>query len=131
VNDDEHDDSTDRAERRHRRSGADSHRVIRGRRWRVSDPALDDEVRQHLVDELMDARRAVKSALGTDDASAEQHARSRVHDAKVALGERGPQWWAPIADDDAQQRLDAFVRAIGTRRGSVPDDDAARRLLAL
>jgi hypothetical protein len=41
----------------------------------------------------MDARRAVKHAKRTGDASALAEARRRVHEAKVGLGERGPPWW--------------------------------------
>jgi hypothetical protein len=39
----------------------------------------------------MSARRAVRDAKGEKVATAE--ARSRVDQAKVALGERGPVWW--------------------------------------
>jgi hypothetical protein len=59
----------------------DTHRVVRGRRWRVSDPRIPEPLRQALVDELMSARRAVKA--GTD-AAAERVARGRVRHAKVA-----------------------------------------------
>lgn len=67
--------------------------VIAGRRWRASDPALDGERRQELVDELMSARRAVGTAKRASDDEAERDARARVHAAKVGLGERGPKWW--------------------------------------
>ena len=45
----------------------------------------------------MAARRAVRDA-GPDQA-AETAARAAVHAAKVALGERGPVWWADGAPD--------------------------------
>ncbi len=67
--------------------------VIDGRRWRATDPSIPEERRQELVNELMDARRAVGAAKRKDDADAEGAARARVHAAKVALGERGPKWW--------------------------------------
>ncbi len=67
--------------------------VIDGRRWRATNPNLPPEVRQQLVNELMDARRAVGAALRAKDAAAEKAARARVNAAKVALGERGPKWW--------------------------------------
>ncbi len=70
---------------------------MNGRLWRASDPNLQAEERQALVDALMAARRAVGDAKRTGDVTAEKAARARVHDAKVALGERGPVWW----DDDA------------------------------
>ena len=69
--------------------------VIDGRRWRASDPRLPEERRQELVDELMSARRAVAAARRDADPEAERRARARVHEAKVALGERGKPWWEP------------------------------------
>ena len=48
--------------------------------------------RQALVDQLMNARRAVSRALRSD-ASALPKARVAVDAAKTALGERGPVWW--------------------------------------
>lgn len=71
--------------------------VVRGRLWRKSNPGLSLERRQELVDELMVARSAVRTALRSGVGLAE--ARSRVNDAKVALGERGPVWWTDSAPD--------------------------------
>jgi hypothetical protein len=65
--------------------------VVRGRLWRQSNPALDRDTHDLLVAELMSARRAVRDAkVGSCDLA---DARSRVNDAKVALGERGNPWW--------------------------------------
>lgn len=36
---------------------ATTHRVIRGRRWRVSDPRIPEDLRQRLVDELANRQR--------------------------------------------------------------------------
>ena len=47
----------------------------------------------------MDARRAVRSALRSDEAIALQAARSAVQNTKEALGERGAVWWADGAPD--------------------------------
>jgi uncharacterized protein len=69
------------------------HVRIDGRRWRATNPDLPEEERRRLVHELMAARRDVGKALRDGDAEAEASARRRVHDAKVALGERGPKWW--------------------------------------
>jgi hypothetical protein len=66
---------------------------IEGRRWRATNPDLPEEERQRLVKELMAARRDVGKALREGDAEAEARARQRVHETKVALGERGPKWW--------------------------------------
>jgi hypothetical protein len=73
--------------------------VVRGRLWRTSNPALPEAERQHLVNQLMDARRAVRDALKAQDKAAEKAARNKVHNAKVALGERGPVWWSDGAPD--------------------------------
>ena len=72
---------------------------MRGRLWRASDPNLPEDARQLLVNELMDARRAIRDALNADDRAAEKAARAKVHAAKVALGERGPVWWDDGAPD--------------------------------
>lgn len=71
--------------------------VVRGRLWRTSNPALSEAERQTVVDELMDARRAVRDARG--DAAKLAFARARVDAAKRRLGERGPVWWTDGAPD--------------------------------
>jgi hypothetical protein len=71
--------------------------VVRGRLWRTSNPNLEEDQRQALVDELMDARRAVKSAQsGSEEMEA---ARRRLDTAKRLLGERGQPWWTDGAPD--------------------------------
>lgn len=65
--------------------------VVRGRLWRLSNPALEPSVREALVSELMVARRQVRAAKSQPDA--EGQARAAVDAAKRALGERGPPWW--------------------------------------
>ncbi|MFK0310403.1 hypothetical protein ACIQUF_04085 [Pseudomonas sp. NPDC090233] len=67
--------------------------VVKGQLWRCSNPALCDEVRQRLVQDLMKARRAVKDAKASNDEVQLRAARAAVDDAKLALGERGPVWW--------------------------------------
>ena len=59
--------------------------MVRGRLWRMSNPDLDEEQRDSLVRELMNARRS--------------RDRARVDAAKRALGERGPVWWNDGAPD--------------------------------
>lgn len=71
--------------------------VVRGRLWRLSNPALGDAERASLVRELMSARRAVRDAKGDEAATAA--ARAKVDAAKHALGERGPVWWDDGAPD--------------------------------
>jgi len=66
--------------------------VVRGRLWRCANPHLSEAERARLVTCLMNARRAVKTALhGSADKLAT--ARANVDAAKIALGERGPVWW--------------------------------------
>jgi hypothetical protein len=73
--------------------------VVRGRLWRMSNPALAPELRQEWVDKLMRARRQVGLAKRAGDAQAERSARACIDDAKRALGERGPVWWDDGAPD--------------------------------
>ncbi len=73
--------------------------VVRGRLWRATNPALPEDLRSALVRQLMDARRAVKAALGAQDAERLAQARAAVDAAKISLGERGPVWWTDGAQD--------------------------------
>ncbi len=68
--------------------------IVRGRLWRATNPNLGEQVRQRLVNDLMDARRAVKTAKASGDADALATARRAVDSAKRGLGERGPVWWS-------------------------------------
>ncbi|MEU5277987.1 hypothetical protein AB0G87_16395 [Streptomyces asoensis] len=67
--------------------------VIKGRRWRATDPSIPEETAARLRRHLMSARRAVRSATTAADTEAERAARARVNLAKTALGERGTPWW--------------------------------------
>lgn len=69
--------------------------VVRGRLWRMSNPALPEDRRIALVQELMNARRALRGLNAEDRVIS----RKRVDDAKRALGERGPVWWTDGAPD--------------------------------
>jgi len=73
--------------------------VVRGRLWRASNPHLPQAQRSALVDELMIARRNVRSALREKNATRLAAARAAVDAAKHALGERGPPWWTDGAKD--------------------------------
>lgn len=75
--------------------------MVRGRLWRLSNPALDPSEREALVRELMAARRAVRAAGPDPERLAD--ARARVDRAKRALGERGPAWWTDGAPDYNRQ----------------------------
>ena len=73
--------------------------MVRGRLWRMTDPSLDCDLKSELVDELMNARRAVGAALKKKDRLGEAKARKRVDAAKHSLGERGLVWWKDGAPD--------------------------------
>jgi hypothetical protein len=73
--------------------------VVRGRLWRRMNPNLPAEKRDALVRDLMNARRAVKTAMRSGNAEELQLARKAVDAAKVSLGERGPVWWTDGAPD--------------------------------
>ena len=53
----------------------------------------------------MDARRAVGAAKRDGDPEAKKSARAQVHEAKLALGERGPVWWDDGAPDQSLKLL--------------------------
>lgn len=102
---------------------ADGHHIIvNGRRWRATDPAIPEKLRQELVDELMAARRAVKAT--------EADARRRVQDAKTALGERGAKWWEEPSDAEFDERAAAAIRALTRKRAesSICPSDVARAI---
>lgn len=67
--------------------------LVNGKLWRCSNPSLPAEARQQFVNELMDARREVKTAKASGDEGQLKGARAKVQKAKVELGERGPVWW--------------------------------------
>lgn len=73
--------------------------VVHGRLWRCADPTLAAETRERRVQDLMSARRSVRSALAAADDDALAAARRAVDTAKIALGERGPVWWDDGAPD--------------------------------
>lgn len=73
--------------------------VVRGRLWRMSNPALGEDEQTELVHQLMMARRKVGEALRTKDERAEKCARDAVDTVKRQLGERGPVWWEDGAPD--------------------------------
>ncbi len=73
--------------------------VVRGRLWRATRPDLPEIRRESLTRDLMTARCAVGLARRAGDREALAEAGQAVDRAKVALGERGPVWWADGAPD--------------------------------
>jgi hypothetical protein len=102
--------------------------VVDGRRWRRTDPGIPPTLAKELVDELMDARRAVKVGKAADDHDAVRAARARVDAAKHALGERGRAWWLEADDAARRTRASATIRALAEHRAprSICPSDAAR-----
>lgn len=86
--------------------------VLKGRRWRATDPEIPADVAARLRKALMAARSDVAAALRAGDASAEAGARRRVHMAKVALGERGTPWWEQTPQQ-RRQRWEAGLTQLG------------------
>lgn len=95
------------------------HIIVDGRRWRASDPSIPATLRAELVDELMRARRLVRTEG--------DRARPFVQDAKEALGERGEPWWEPT-EAGRRQRLAATIRTLLRHRdgSTMCPSDAAR-----
>ncbi|MFJ4223473.1 DUF3253 domain-containing protein [Microbacterium sp. NPDC089695] len=98
------------------------HVVIDGRTWRATDPSIPESFRRELVDELMAARRAVRAG--------EPDARTRVNDAKTALGERGHPWWEDAEGAGFDDRIAAAIRALTRKRAesSICPSDVARTI---
>lgn len=94
--------------------------VIDGRTWRACDPGIPDRLRAELVSELMAARRLVRTEGNA--------ARHRVHDAKVALGERGEPWWEEPSTAGRAARMTAAVNALLRHRpeGTTCPSEVAR-----
>jgi len=79
--------------------------VVKGQLWRCSNPLLSEDVRQLLVNELMDARREVKAAKASGDPEQLKLAKARVQTVKVGLGERGPVWWNDGSPDFNRKKV--------------------------
>lgn len=80
--------------------------VVKGRLWRCTDPRLPEGERQRLVRALMKARADVRRAQQQADEALLKDARVRVHENKVALGERGPVWWTDGAPDYNRRKVE-------------------------
>ena len=95
--------------------------VSKGVLWRCTDPSLPDAERRAQVKALMKARNAVRLAKTQAE---ERAARAAVHEAKVALGERGPVWW-----DDGMEPVDRRApknTPYAEWWASLPPDERAR-----
>jgi hypothetical protein len=73
--------------------------VVQGRLWRAANPTLSAERKVRGMRELLNGRRALKTAKMTGDEAAITAARQMVALAQVGLGERGKVWWKDGAPD--------------------------------
>ncbi len=87
--------------------------IIKGRRWRATDPDIPEVEAAELRRALMAARRAVGRALKSGDPDAERAARADVQAAKVALGERGTPWWEQSASERRRRWQDFLAGSRG------------------
>lgn len=85
--------------------------VVRGRRWRATDPSLSESVASRLRSELGRARLALRSARDPEVVAAW---RERVQLAKEGLGERGTAWWE-MSEADRAERADQRLRELEAR----------------
>lgn len=90
----------------------DRYLIVEGRRWRRTDPDIPDALRTQLVRVLMSGRRGVGAAKRSGDEAAIPRARRIVHDAKVALGERGDPWWDDPTQEGLENRIAATIRTL-------------------
>ncbi|MFJ9111448.1 hypothetical protein [Streptomyces sp. NPDC102283] len=96
---------------------------VGGRRWRATDPEIPEDIAARLRTALMAARRAVGSAMKKGDTAAEKRARSQVHSAKVALGERGAPWW----EQSMAERRERWERGLDPCDADRPNKDRPAR----
>ena len=80
--------------------------VVRGRLWRMTNPAIDPAERARLTAALMAGWRAKQAATRAGDGPARLAAMAAIDAAKVALGERGPPWWDGAPDYNRRMARD-------------------------
>jgi len=86
--------------------------VVKGRRWRATDPSIPDDIEEELKHHLARGRRAVRGTKGANGPEIVL-ARRRIALAKLGLGERGkPEWW----NDTSQGRRERWRGALTALR---------------
>lgn len=87
--------------------------IVRGRRWRATDPLLAEDVAAALRSELGSARAALRT---TREAARVAAWRERVQLAKEGLGERGRPWWE-MTEQERRGRADRLLLELRNRDG--------------
>ena len=100
------------------------HLVIRGRRWRASDPALPEPLADALRSELGRARSVLRTAR---DPSEVALWRDRVQLAKEGLGERGTPWWQMMETDRRRRARERLLALRGVEAPCTERPDADRK----
>lgn len=85
--------------------------IVRGRRWRATDPLLSESVASPLRSELGRARSALRDVRDPEVVAAW---RERVQLAKEGLGERGTAWWE-LSEADRTGRAEQRLRELEAR----------------
>ncbi len=67
--------------------------VVQGRLWRAPNPSLAAAGKVCHTRELLNGRRALKTAKTVADEAAIAAARAMIRAAEVGLGQRGVVWW--------------------------------------
>ncbi|GAA1396173.1 hypothetical protein [Luteococcus peritonei] len=91
------------------------HIVVGGRRWRATDPVLDEAVTGRLRAHLGRARSMIGRLHSEEE---RQPWRRRVQLAKQGLGERGTAWWE-LDEPARRQRAERMLDLL--------EDDASER----
>ncbi|MCH8559147.1 biopolymer transporter Tol [Nesterenkonia sp. LB17] len=95
--------------------------VIKGRRWRRTDPALPEELVAALKSHLGRGRSGVGAGKKTGDDERVAASRRRVGLAKTGLGERGPYWW----ERPEAQRIAAAKQSLAELESLDDPDESA------
>ena len=85
--------------------------IVKGRRWRRTDPILKPSVIEELKSHLGAARNAVKQAKRRGAENDLEEARRKVNIAKHGLGERGEYWWE-MAIEDRERRAEEALKEL-------------------
>lgn len=89
---------------------ADKWLIVKGRRWRRTDPELEPTVVEELKSHLGKARNAVRTTKKNGTEEDLKQARHRVDIAKHGLGERGDYWWEMTVENRHKRAEEALAQ---------------------